>query len=223
MASLESKIFQDIPNIAHGFGSRLDPVPSKFLKIWVAQKPQWSQVHGVDIPVIEKPGQQLGECDGMYTTTLNPISIISADCCPILLARRDGKAVAAIHAGWRGTLAKIVEKFASDLKTRDDDPKNWVAAIGPAIGGCCYQVGEDLIEKFKAAFPYYEPENMIPSHRKLDLPTLNAAELERVGFSDVDLMDHCTYCDMDLRGPKFHSYRREGQGVRQWSVIQRTR
>ena len=218
--AIESAVFKDIPNIIHGFGTRMDPVPSKFLKVWVEKKPHWSQVHGTNIPVITKPSEQLGECDGMFTQSLNPISVISADCCPILMARTDGKAVAAIHAGWRGTRAKIVEKFANDLKARGDDPKNWVAAVGPAIGGCCYEVGEDLIEKFKTEFSYYEPENMIPSFRKLDLPNLNAAELERVGFSKVDLLDYCTYCDMDLRGPKFYSYRREGQGVRQWSVIQ---
>jgi YfiH family protein len=189
----------------------------------VELRPTWNQVAGTEIANIIRRNQICGDVDGFFTKTANPIGVQAADCVPILLARQDGGMVAALHAGWRGTKARIVEKLAKTLLAQGEDLKNWVAAIGPAIGKCCYEVSEDLIEDFIKTFPEIEPDLITPTFRKLDLSAINQFELERVGFGQVDWLDECTYCSIDPeKGPKFHSFRKEGGGTRQWSIIGRT-
>ncbi len=218
----ESHLLKNIPGILHGFGSKFDPVAPAVLKNWVDARPTWNQVAGIEVGKIIRKNQVCGDIDGMYTKTTNPIGIKAADCVPILLAKKDGSMVAALHAGWRGTKAKIVENFAKTLETENESLKNWVAAIGPAIGACCYEVSEELIEDFIKTFPEMEADLITPAHRKLDLQAVNAFELTRLGISTLDIIDECTYCSMDpMKGPKLHSFRREGEGTRQWSVITR--
>ncbi|MBS1962369.1 MAG: polyphenol oxidase family protein [Bdellovibrionales bacterium] len=218
----ESTFLRNIPNIVHGFGTRSDPVPTPVLKNWVELRPEWNQVAGTEIANVVRRNQACGDVDGFFTKTTNPIGVRAADCVPILLARKDGGMVAALHAGWRGTKAKITEKLAKTLLAQGEDLSQWVAAIGPAIGACCYEVGEDLIEDFVKTFPEIEPDMISPTHRKLDLSAINQFELERLGFGQVDWIPECTYCSMDKsKGAHFHSYRREGSGTRQWSIIAR--
>lgn len=220
----ESTLLRNVPNVVHGFGSRSDPVPTPVLKNWVELRPTWNQVAGVEIANVVRRNQICGDVDGFFTKTTNPIGIQAADCVPILCARNDGGMVAALHAGWRGTKAKIVERLAKSLVAQGEDLKNWVAAIGPAIGACCYEFGADGIEDFMKTFPEIEPDLISPAERKLDLSAINHCELERVGFGRVDWIPECTYCTMDpAKGAKFHSYRREGGGTRQWSIIRRLR
>jgi YfiH family protein len=192
------------------------------LKNWIELRPTWNQVAGIEISKVIKKNQVCGDVDGFFTKTVNPIGVQSADCVPILLARADGGMVAALHAGWRGTKAKIVEKLAKTLVAQGENLRDWVAAVGPAIGKCCYEVGEDLIEDFSKTFPDIEPDLLSPRHRRLDLSAVNQYELHRMGFGKVDWIDECTYCSMDpSRGAIFHSFRREGGGTRQWSIIGR--
>jgi YfiH family protein len=217
----ESALLRTIPGIVHGFGTRSDPVPNPVLKNWVDLRPTWTQVAGTEIANLVRKNQICGDVDGFFTKTMNPIGIQAADCVPMLLARTDGTMVAALHAGWRGTKAKIVEKLAKTLVAQGEDLKDWVASVGPAIGKCCYEVSEDLVEEFIKTFPEIEPDLITPTFRKLDLSAINQCELQRVGFGKVDWIDECSYCAMDAKGPKFHSFRREGGGTRQWSIISR--
>lgn len=218
----ESQLLKKVPGIQHGFGSKFDPVPTPLLKKWVELRPTWNQVAGVEIANVIRKNQVCGDVDGFYTKTSNPIGVKAADCVPILLSRKDGEMVAAIHAGWRGTHAKILEKLSHHLEAKGEKLSNWVAAIGPAIGACCYEVSVELIEDFIKTFPGIEPDLITPALRKLDLQAVNAHELQRLGIGELDIIDECTYCSMDpLKGPMFHSYRREGEGTRQWSVISR--
>jgi YfiH family protein len=219
----ESALLRKVPGIVHGFGTRSDPVPSPVLKKWVDLRPTWTQVAGVEISNVVRRNQICGDVDGFFTATTNPIGIQAADCVPILLARKDGEMVAALHAGWRGTKAKIVERFTKTILAQGENPSDWVAAIGPAIGKCCYEVGVDLIDDFVKTFPEIEPDLISPTHRKLDLSAINQCELARLGFGEIDAVDQCTYCEIDpKRGPVLHSYRREGGGTRQWSIISRS-
>jgi copper oxidase (laccase) domain-containing protein len=78
------------------------------------------------------------------------LAIATADCVPVLLARRDGREVAALHVGWRGAHAGIVDRFAALVRGRGGDPGDWVAAIGPAAQACCYEVSAELIDSFHA-------------------------------------------------------------------------
>ncbi|MBC7385451.1 MAG: polyphenol oxidase family protein [Cryobacterium sp.] len=216
----QSSLLSKIPEINHGFGTKLDPVPNQFLKVWVDGRPTWNQVHGVGIANVVRKSQLCGDVDALTTKTTNPIAVVTADCVPILFARKDGAMVAAVHAGWRGTKAKIVEKLAENLTAQGENLKDWVAAIGPSIGKCCYEVSEALIEDFIKTFPEIEPDLISPAFRKLDLAAVNAHELHRLGFGAVDMLDICTYCTIDpKKGAVLHSYRREGSGTRQWSMI----
>lgn len=81
------------------------------------------------------------------------LAVRTADCVPILLADPKRRAVAAIHAGWKGMLGGIVEKTAGEMRRQfDSHPRDLIAAVGPSIGVCCYEVGEDLAEHFRGGF-----------------------------------------------------------------------
>lgn len=218
---LQSEVLGRIHGVIHGFGSKSEPVPSALLARW-NDRPTWKQVHGVASVEIREPKQICGEADALYSRTRGiPVAVMTADCVPILMARSDGHAVAAIHSGWRGTQANILRELWKTLIEQGEEPSRWVAAIGPAIGPCCYQVSEELSQKFEAEFTGAGKGIAVPSHRMLDLPAINAWILRDLGLAEVDLVRACTKCSAaaDGSGPLFHSYRREGGGTRQWSII----
>jgi hypothetical protein len=97
-----------------------------------------------------------GAGDGLVTDTSGLLlAIRTADCFPILLADGQRRAVAALHAGWRGTLHRIAEKGVGEMRRRfGSRPEDLWAAIGPGIHGCCYEVGEEVREHFQSRFAY---------------------------------------------------------------------
>lgn len=216
---LKSKLLSQVPGIHHGFGGRNENVPAHLAIEWNAKRAAWKQVHGAAFAEVRESGQACGEVDALWTRKPGlPIAVVTADCVPVLLARRDGGAVAAVHAGWRGTRARILRRLFEGLAAAGEAPGDWVAAIGPAIGPCCYEVSEDLARDFAAQFA--EVGGAVPRRRHLDLPAINRAELRSIGLFDVEVIRACTRCSMDGDGkPLFHSYRREGGGTRQYSVI----
>jgi YfiH family protein len=199
-----------IPGLRHAFGSASEPVPEPFLGSWPEGFPRWKQVHGARIAEAHEAREELGECDGILSFAPGlPIAVTSADCVPVLAARDDGRAVATLHAGWRGTLAGAAGELVRALSERGEDPARWVAAVGPAIGPCCYEVSAELAREFGSQ-----------SSRMLDLPALNAAQLSAAGIGEVELLRACTRCSLDERGaPLYASYRREGRGLQQRAVI----
>jgi polyphenol oxidase len=94
--------------------------------------------------------------DGMVTDTPGLlVAVQTADCLPIILADRKRRAVGVFHAGWRGTVKRIVEKGVGEMQKHfGSDPRDLVAAIGPGVQGCCYEVGEEVRTKFKTQFAY---------------------------------------------------------------------
>lgn len=216
-----SALLAEIPGIAHAFGTRSEPVPEPFLADWPARFPTWKQVHGVRIAEARSAREDLGECDGIVCFTAGqPIAVTSADCVPILAARRDGRAVAALHSGWRGTLAGASTALVRELARRGEDPSLWRAAIGPAIGPCCYEVSVELARDFEREFASMGDSFAVPAERRLDLPAINARQLEDAGIGAVELVRACTRCARDADGtPLYASYRREGRGLQQRSVI----
>jgi YfiH family protein len=155
------------------------------------------QIHSNLVLLADHPGV-LGEGDALVTNQpALAVSIRTADCYPILLADIRHRAVAAIHAGWRGTEARIVlktlEKMASEFGTQ---PGDIVAAIGPGIGVCCYEVGADVARKFG-----------FDSRTHLDLAFENRLQLETGGVlpENIEALGVCTFCDAE----RFFSYRRE--------------
>jgi len=139
-----------------------------------------------------------GEGDALITNLPGlAISIRTADCFPILLADPRNGAVAAIHAGWRGTASWIVEGTIRQMRVEFGTVPNDVrAAIGPGIGGCCYEVGQEVARQFGR-----------DAAARIDLAEANRAQLIESGVpaDQIDVLGLCTFCDPSL----FHSYRRD--------------
>jgi polyphenol oxidase len=153
------------------------------------------QVHGA---TVRRAGAQGDPGDGLWTDTPGePLLVFTADCLPIALARANGRppAVAALHVGWRGLLAGIVQSAASCL-----GGGMLAAAIGPGIGPCCYEVGGEVATPFRERFG----EDIVANGR-LDLWTAAERALRTGGVADVHRTDVCTSCDPGL----FFSHRRD--------------
>ena len=136
------------------------------------------------------------------------IGVRTADCVPILLADRGNRSVAAVHAGWRGTAAGIprhtVEKMIQEFGAR---PSDILAAIGPAIGVCCYRVGSEVKNQFQELFPEWRRSRGGDELVMLDLAEANRRILEAAGVPAEQIYSSglCTWhCSED-----FYSYRRE--------------
>jgi len=137
--------------------------------------------------------------DGLWTDEPNvPMLAIGADCVLVALARSNGgpPALAVIHAGWRGLADGIVEATAKPLGTR------LTAIVGPAIGPCCYEVGEEVASRFRSAYG-----RSIVTNGKLDLWTAAEQAARAAGATEVERLDLCTRCRSDL----FFSERRTGR------------
>jgi len=214
--TLESALFKQIQGIKHAFGTRGENFPVHFKAGWDMNKPTWKQVHGARSCEVKTTNQACGEVDALFTFEKNlPIAVVSADCVPILLAKKDGTGVAAIHSGWRGTKANIVSACWQNLAHAGETATHWVAAIGPAIGPCCYEVSAELAHEFGSASRY------------LDLPEIVSRQLCAIGISAVDRVGSCTRCSqtLNLGQYDFESYRREHadgrSSGREYSVIER--
>jgi len=148
------------------------------------------------------------EADACYTDKPDELlSVLTADCVPVLVHHPVGL-VAVIHAGWRGLFNEIIPKTLAKL------PAGPLVAIGPAIGGCCYEVGEDLATAFAEKFG----ENVIDRTKAkphLDLTAVAIHQLMKAGAGEIDVAHLCTACHPDL----FYSYRREGSSGRMMSYI----
>lgn len=145
------------------------------------------QVHGSTVRRAGTPGEP---GDGLWSDTPGePLLVFAADCLPVALARLGGDpAIAALHVGWRGLLAGIVRAGADAL-----GGGALAATIGPGIGPCCYEVGEEVAEPFRARFG-----RAIANGRFLDLWTATERALEDAGVEAVSRVDLCTACNPDL-------------------------
>jgi YfiH family protein len=154
------------------------------------------QVHGT---VVRRAAGQGEPGDGLWSDTREePLLVFAADCLPVVLARTNGAgpAIAAIHVGWRGLLGGIVEAAAAAL-----GGGRLAAVIGPGIGLCCYEVGEDVAGPFRERFG----AGLVNGGR-LDLPAAAERALRAAGAVRVDRVDLCTACNPD----RFFSHRRDG-------------
>jgi YfiH family protein len=216
---IKSRLLEKVPGVLHGFGTALEPIPILLRETWESKRPKHKQVHRCDFMQVEFEGQECGEVDSLFTFQQQvPVGVMTADCVPVLMSHKRGTAVAAIHAGWRGTRAHILAELWKELQSRGENPQNWVAAVGPAIGPCCYEVSEELAKDFFSEFKDLDKLGTlaVPNPRRLDLQAINAAELKKLGIGEVEILRNCTQCSMD---PLFHSFRREGGRARQWAII----
>lgn len=187
-----------------------------------------NQVHGDTIARIDAQGLISGtinprtaEADAIITNAPGiAIGIETADCVPVLLFDPGTPAVAAIHAGWRSTVKKIVDKTVARMNIEfGSRPKRILAAIGPAIGSECYEVDEPVMVSVREAFSHWE-EIAKPRGKDrwgLDLVKANERELLKIGLLEENIytLGLCTACHKDL----FYSFRAEGNIGRMLSMI----
>ena len=179
--------------------------------------PQWlQQVHGT--AVAEMPNaREHPEADAAVTTQPGVVcAVLTADCLPVLFARKDGSAVAAAHAGWRGLLAGVLESTVAALGS----PGELMAWFGPAISQPAFEVGEEVREAFvshdSAASACFVPNNH--GRWQADLYQLARQRLQYHGVTSLHGGGRCTFAERDA----FFSYRRDGQCGRMASFVVRT-
>jgi YfiH family protein len=146
---------------------------------------------------IAVPGTPFEECDGLWTEEPGKaVLVLAADCVPVALARSNGDrpAVGVVHVGWRGLLAGVIGNAVTALGGA------LTAAVGPAIGPCCYEVRDDVAAPYRDRFG-----DAIVADGKLDLWQATERELRDAGCTSVERLDLCTYCHPQL----FFSHRRD--------------
>jgi hypothetical protein len=207
----------DVPGLRHGF-----------LDAHESAGPGWDRVvAGVGVPLpIALPRQVHGttvveaalgdepRADGLVATARGLlVGIVTADCVPVLLVNRRRRVAAAVHAGWRGAAAGVLEAALGRL----GDPADVEAALGPAVGACCYEVGPEVLAAFRArtgdaAAPAWHER---PGRPHVDLRVAAELLLRAAGVHRVDVLGPCTVCDR-----RYASYRRDGAGAgRQLSFV----
>lgn len=162
------------------------------------------QEHTDNIEIIDKERIGYGvkipwdhPVDACITTEKNvPVLCYSADCVPILLYADDIKAIAAVHAGWRGTESKIVYKTVQKIIEMGAESKNIYAAIGPCIGKCCYEVDGEVAKKFSEKYYTEKPSDKY----MLDLGSVNFDLIKECGVKEenISLSGICTKCNNDI-------------------------
>ena len=181
-----------------------------------AQLATLSQVHSDRLHILDEntPAENgRPEADALGTRRNGiAIAVQVADCFPILVADARQRIVAAIHAGWRGILARIFEKTAAGLRAAfGTDPSDLVIAIGPGIRSCCFEVGPEVVEKFQDAYPRAQLSRPHPTRERkyfLDLTQALQIQFEKIGLDRDNIFDQgsCTCCNSS----EFFSYRRDG-------------
>lgn len=175
------------------------------------QEPYWlTQVHGsavVPIPSSESLKSYYPEADASISFNPGEVCVVlTADCLPILLCDEKGTRVAAIHAGWRGLAAGVIEAAVERLACL---PSSIMAWLGPAIGPDAFEVGEDVVEIFENAHTDINKafKSINASKWKADIYTLAKLRLEALGIMRIFGGDFCTYTEQD----RFYSARRAAQ------------
>jgi polyphenol oxidase len=175
--------------LVHGFGTRTAQIPASITTV--------KQIHSATCIFAQGRSGILGEGDALLDNTPgSTLAIKTADCVPVLLVDERLRAVAAVHAGWRGTVAKIAPHAVAAMSQRfGSSPADLHAALGPAIGKCCYEVGPEVASHFGAH-----------GRAHIDLIDANRAQLLAAGLpaTHIYAANLCTMCLAE----QFHSYRR---------------
>lgn len=185
-----------MPWLEHGFGTRLSAGwPAK------ADLASAKQIHSDRVLLVESGGPQ-GEGDALISNRPGiALAIRTADCLPILIADPRNRAVAAVHAGWRGVVSEIASKTIHALCQRfDSKPEDLIVAIGPGIGPCCFEVGPEVAVQFQ-----------LSGRTKVDLIETTCRQLRRNGVNpgQISTSRLCSCCGPDF----FESYRRDREAA----------
>ena len=159
--------------------------------------------------------------DALITNITNvPLLIFTADCVPIAIIDKKHTAIGLSHAGWRGTYDLIAKKTIEEMtKNYNTNPDDLVCIIGPSIGPCCYEVSQELAEKFNTNFTNSTEKlyTIEDGKYKLDLWKVNEYIIKECGVKDENIINLkiCTSCNSD----KFHSYRKHNQTPKRIGTI----
>jgi YfiH family protein len=191
-----STLRDQCPFIEFEFGTRRSIPPPDVVTL--------HQIHSARVVSNRGAASRQENADALVENTPGvAIGVKTADCVPVLLADPVRRAVAAIHAGWRGTARSIVQAAIRSMGTEfGTRPEDIHAAIGPSIGPCCYEVGPDVASQF----------GVVANGRVyLNLPYLNARQLEGAGVlaDNISTSSECTRCNSD----EYHSFRRDREAA----------
>jgi len=199
-----ANVLEELAWLEHGFGTRLSSHWPDTANLATVQ-----QIHSDKVLQADRAGP-MGEGDALISNQPGiTLSVRTADCLPILMADTRNRAIAAVHAGWRGTIQEIVPKTIQAMADRfGTHPDDLVIAVGPGIGACCFEVGPEVAIQFAKLFPERTDLNQ---KTKVDLVETNLRLLRRNGGSvrQIATSGLCSYCRPDL----FHSYRRDGEAA----------
>lgn len=174
-----------------------------------------TQVHGAQVLAPWAPGLA-GTGDALVTRSADVVLAVgAADCLPLLAWDRAGRAVAAVHAGWRGLVAGVVPQAIAALERIGVRPGDVSVALGPRIGPCCFAVGPEVAARFAAALVHRRDERTT-----IDLGAAARQQLAAAGVESARLLDlgDCTACDPG----RYFSHRRDaGRTGRAWGLIAR--
>jgi polyphenol oxidase len=163
-------------------------------------------------------GKAVLQGDGLMTNLAGVLlGIQTADCVPVLVVDVRQRAVAALHAGWRGTVARMVEHGIAAMRSEyGSSPEDLVAAVGPSIGACCYAVGDEVRHAFETEFAHGgELLGMVNGEIRLDLWEANRRQLLEagVGSEKITVLRHCSGCAVDGAGQRRYFSHRVDKGV----------
>lgn len=165
------------------------------------------QVHSADVVVVATPTPEKHKADAMVTNVAGiALSILTADCQPVLFVDPHAKVVGAAHAGWKGALDGVLEATLDAMEALGATRNQTKAVIGPSISQKAYEVGPEFMDTFVAADPLYARFFAQGSGDRLhfDLPGFGLMRLRGAGVAEASWTRHCTYSDPD----RFYSYRR---------------
>lgn len=168
-------------------------------------------VHGTTVWRVGEPVGEPAEYDGLVTEHCGPVlGAFAADCMPIIFADPVARVIGACHAGWRGAVGGVAQNTIARMTELGAQPGDIIAAVGPSIGPCCFEVGDEVVDAFVRAFGNV-PGMVVAGHAKphVDLRRAVGVALARVGVREphMDLSPPCTRCHPE----RFFSYRRDGQ------------
>ncbi len=196
----------------------LKEIAAKILNLEKGQVATINQTHS-DAIFVHTAERRASEADEGYDAHITDcsntaIGVVTADCVPIIIADKVNKVIGAVHAGWRGTLKRIVQKTVKSMADNfGSRPQDMVAGIGPSIGPCCYEVDDEVAGPMKKEFKYAERYTIYKMKNKwhLDLQSINKEQLIEAGLieGNINTTELCTACHSDL----FYSYRRDGAGT----------
>lgn len=204
----QSTLLAECVGLVHVFGTAAAPPPEGYATL--------QQVHSARVLEATGPGQT-GEGDAWITALGGVrVAVKTADCIPLLMYDPRHRAVAAVHAGWRGVVQNIARAAVEALSLRyGSRSEDVMAALGPAIGGCCFEVGPEVAVQFRELFP---ERNDLEGRTRVNLIEAVVRQLRATGVQDrhIDRGAPCTFCG----GREFFSWRRDrAPGQRMFAVI----